>query len=143
MPSPWTAQALDALTTAINNDWDGACEKAVDILAEHGGDTIAALMLCWIDATLHTTGVGVCREDRIMAPLFLDPVTGQPGDVDAAPPGVRFAGRLMAARATGDRQAAFALVSALKTSEELADSMFAVLNVCSATLRWAAGLPVA
>ena len=98
-------------------------------------------MLCWIDTTLQVTGVGTCRTDRIIAPLLIEQGTGQAGEIDDAPPGVRFAGRLLAARAAGDRETAFGLVSALTTAEDLVDSMFAVLNVCSATLRWAAGPP--
>lgn len=138
----WEEQAAEALTHAIGSKWKQATDQVGDMIEEHGVGIITQVMLCWIDATLVMGGVEIGQSDRVVVPLFVDATTGQVTEVDKTPPAVRWAGRLLVSRATGDLDTALGLVRSISTYDELTDNLIGVLTVCSVTLRCAAGLEV-
>lgn len=130
----WLPLARQAFAAAVALDPEAARVLVERIDQEH--DAIVEAMLAWIDILL-TDGYGV-TEFRPVGLTFHDERTGSAIQADGTvPPRVVWAGRLVAARAAGDRDTCDALlISATSGDDEMWSAHVAtLLETCAATYR--------
>lgn len=135
---PWTALAAKALTSARDHDVARALKAVNAIAVQYGDQVIPHVVLAWIDTM--TIRCGLTRESEQFVQVFWrhessDVLT----DADGTPPGVRWAGRAIAARIADDREQYIALVNSCVSEDEWRANVFGVLDVCSTMLRQQAG----
>lgn len=127
----WRRLASDALRLALERDWPASLDMTQRLSDEFGADGLAQGVLAWIDTALSRAaydGDGVAIRLR-----FLDVDTGVESDSDNVTPALRWAGRLLSARAAGDEDAYRALYRSL-AGAQFSEGVGAVLNACSTTI---------
>lgn len=126
----WLPLATTALNAAIRED-RGRAEQSVTELGTHYHQDMPNVLLCWIDSVRH-------HRPTVHAPEFVTWLrvdTGQVQNANEVPPPVRWAGRLMLARAQGDADQFRALINAVSSDDEWSRNVVAVLEICALMLR--------
>lgn len=127
---PWLTQATFALQAAIDEDWPAAKQAVEQVAREHGVNEIPNVLLGLIDTLLIRTGI--TSPDALM---FQAVETGAVTDADGVPPRIRWAGRLIMARARDDQAAFRALINSITSDEEWSSNCSAVLETCALGIR--------
>lgn len=131
------AQALQA---ALSGDWPAAYRLISATGRECGGPGVCRALIAWADTMIRYTAGGPAEDGQQVHLAFMQAETGRVHGADEAPPAVRWAGQLIAARAARDEQAWHALVDALPADGNVVgDHVAAVLQVVTATLTRAIG----
>ena len=127
---PWLKLAAFALRSAIDEDFDAAGRAVTQIARTYGNDEIPHLLCAFIDSFVTTTGAPVPD-----AFAFQAVETGFVTNADGVSPRVRWAGRLIMARAAMDHEQFFALIDSVQSDEEWSTNCSAVLELCALNIR--------
>jgi lambda repressor-like predicted transcriptional regulator len=103
-----TLLARAALGAVLCNDWDGADAIIGDALAEDPQGGIATLGILWCDSYIHHATGGRGDMMAVDEPRYVTSA-GIPADTVDIKPQVRWAARLLVARAQMDREKFFAV----------------------------------
>lgn len=110
--APVIKLATTALHAAMRDDWPAATTAVQAINDRHGGRGLMAAILAWCDtAILKMTGSFTASGSVAVA--FQAVETGEIGGADDVPAEVRWAGRLIAARAADDEPTFNALIESV------------------------------
>jgi hypothetical protein len=133
-PRPWTALAAKALFCARDRDLDRALKALNAISVRYGDEVIPHVVLAWIDTMM--TQCGLAREaEQAVQVLWRHETSDEVTEADETPPGIRWAGRAIAARVADDRRQYMALVNSCASADEWRQNVVGVLDVCSTMLR--------
>lgn len=140
----WFRLASNALAAARVHQWDAAGRYTQRLVDECGSDGFQQAVLAWIDTYLSAAGI---TEGCAVRPVFLNVDSGElDTDADKVRLDVRWAGRLIMARANDDEPTYRALIGALPYETDQAAcsrAIGALLNMCATGLNHlAAGQPV-
>lgn len=126
-----------ALWAAIAEDWPRAQDATQEIGDRFGGDGVMVAALAWIDTTLmRVPGLGYAADQgRAVALAFREETSGRFELADEVPPGVAWAGRLLAARSADDRDAFEALVNSVESDEQFGRYISDLLVMLATNLR--------
>ncbi len=114
-----------ALHAAMADDWGAVSRALQTLIDECGGEGVIAAMSAWCDTLLiHTHDIDPKVPLRL---LFVNADTGDIGDADDVPPEVRWAGRLVAARAAMDKPTWDALIDSIPHDDSAISRHISVL----------------
>ena len=127
--------AAKALHYAMAEDWERA-SRAVQVLGDaFGGDGCVTAMLGWADTLISRTP-GLAGDGRPVRLAFQTLETGHIDyNADDVPDDVRWAGRLLAARAADDRDTFEALINSVPDDATWSKYVGAVLKMSALNLR--------
>lgn len=137
---PWLPLATRAFAASIRGDDRVAVRLTERIATEHGPDAILGALIAWLD-TLLIEGFGQESFATGGAGFYMVNGDGQSETVDGSQPAEAvWAGRLMAARAAGDKAQFEALIAAATgdgtTPASWARHVHTVLECCSLTYQY-------
>lgn len=126
--------ASDALTASMAGDWGRATTAVKRISDECGGVGMGRALLGWSDTLIARMPA---RNGRPFQLSFMETTTGRVDtNADDVPPHVRWAGRVIAARAKKDQETWDALMEALPDDGLIiAEHVSALLQMVTLTLR--------
>lgn len=126
-----------ALWAAVAEDWPRAQAATQEIGDRFGGDGVMVAALAWIDTTLtRVPGMGYAADNgRKVALAFREETTGRAETAADVPPGVAWAGRLMAARSADDQDTFEALVNSVESDEQFGQYIADLLLMVATNLR--------
>lgn len=138
----WADQAAELSTVALHgaqlNDWERAGAAVKALQDEFGGHGIMFALVAWCDTLIVRQQQVTGHKDGDLArPAWLNATTGDVAfNADDVPPPVRWAGRLIAARAAMDHDAWDALVVSIPDTPPMAvtEHVSALLSSVAMTL---------
>lgn len=137
----WMAAVIEmasrALGEALAQDMNAASLTVVAMQDQLGHEAVSVAMVAWCDATLAELAPGVRYGSRQVALKFHDDEAGLVGADDVNDVSA-WAGRLVAARAAGDRAMFYALCAAIPDEEQGAH-VLSLLAVAAKTIRLSQG----
>lgn len=137
---PWLPLSARAFAAAMRGDDRVAVRLIERIVGEHGPDAILGAMISWLD-TLLIEGFGQENFQTGGVGFYMVNDADEPETVDGTqPPEAVWAGRLMAARAAGDKDQFDALIKAATgdgaTPASWARHVHYTLTCCALTYRY-------
>ncbi|MCW2768158.1 MAG: hypothetical protein JWO11_4117 [Nocardioides sp.] len=128
--------ASTAMYAAIAQDWPKANKATQAIGDEFGGDGVIAAALAWCDSMLaHTPGVDPTSGNPVRL-TFKNLESGRvDNDANQVPPAIRWAGRIVAARAADDEPGFRGLIESLESDKQFSEYIGALLSMVAANLR--------
>ncbi len=127
--------AAAALWAAVAEDWTRANKAAQMIGDEFGGDGVVTAMIGWADTVIAQTP-GLVGDGRPVRLAFQQLETGHIDyDAERVPDGVRWAGRLLTARAADDEDAFAALIDSVPDDVTFSRNVGCVLQMAALNLR--------
>lgn len=134
---PWAEAAAAAFTAAASEDMVSAAAILQNMVDTHGSEIVIDVMVAWINATIRHAGirqVGPGEDRAITLDGFVSSVDGSTYDTAAVPAEVRWAGRLMTARASNDSKTFAALINEAPDDPEVwGRYVLTLLNCCAMT----------
>lgn len=126
------AYAAGAMVAATAQDWPAVNRYLRDMQEREGAASLISAMVAWMDTALSATPGSVIDPGDMVAPKY---VCAEPGCTDPTPPGVVWAGRMLAARMAGDNDAVSALILSMPNDESVAGDYVAwLLSSCVAAV---------
>jgi hypothetical protein len=122
--------ATIALHRAMADDLPGAA----DYVKRLSGNDLLTAILGWIDTYIVGAHPGYTPGSADIAVAWLNLPTGDVETADEVSPSMRWAGRLIAARAADDEEGFMAVLRSLAEGTELGDGVMALLHVVAASL---------
>lgn len=128
---PWYPLAKKALLATVDEDYDTGTDAINELVRTYGPTVVPAVLLALVDTMLGHTVVPASPD----ALAFLETGSGAIQGADEVPPPVRWAGRLVMARACDDHATFTALIDSVTTDEQWSANCNAVLNMCGLNIR--------
>ncbi|MCK2242168.1 MULTISPECIES: hypothetical protein [unclassified Crossiella] len=138
-PPAWVPLARRILAASADNRHAEASRLMQELLNRYGSAAGLPALFAMIDAANTSAGHRAGQHPRQLMYLCAD--TGQLQTADQVNPAVRWAGRLMVARAANDRDQAEALINSVPSDndKQWSDNVLAVINMCGQMVRGARG----
>lgn len=135
---PWVPLAGRVLEASIAGRHAEAARLMQELLDQHGSDAALPALFAMIDTANAAAGHrGGSQRPHWL--VYLNADTGQLQTADQVSPALRWAGRLMVACATNDRDQAEALINSVPSDEQWSANVLAVINTCGQMVRLARG----